>query len=343
MIIPIFYPSAAEFWMNSRNNSLISQLTEKNRERITIPESFVFNPKPEMVQWIAERYGLSFPVQLMAPSSEKRRKNKYYSCKVGMHGLPEKSFICAAKAANKPSVLPTFTERSPDSDTVFHICISTPEACFLQAASELPFLHLVKLGYDLCARYVCVQEQPYMQVNRKPLTSVASIRGYLERAGGCKGVKRAKQAIQYVLDNSNSPMETKLCMIMVLPLSMGGYGLKKPELNQGITLKKEAAALLGREVIHVDMKWALERVAVEYDSNYAHLSAEQHSRDKSRITALSMSGYTIISITVESLKSEHIDETFLALQKALGQKIRKKTLEKYKMIRQQTITEILRL
>ena len=89
------------------------------------------------------------------------------------------------------------------------------------------------------------------------------------------------------------------------------------------------------------MVWLEEKVICEYDSKLTHLSANQHDYDKRRLTALTASGYNVISITPEQLRNRNsMDLLFRSLRKTLGMRPFEKELEKYREKRWEVIREV---
>ena len=208
------------------------------------------------------------------------------------------------------------------------VFISSPEFCFLQAATELPIHQLVQLANNLCAIYILDSYEDYGQRRRDPVTSVQEIQKFLQGLKRYWNLPKAKLAIRYALDHSNSPMETNLATLALLPWRYGGYNLKAPKLNLDVNLSETGAEHLGRETICCDMVWVDEKVVLEYDSNLAHLSPDQHAKDKKRITALSLSGYQVISVTANEVRSfRAVEELFLRVRRALGMKTNPERVE----------------
>ena len=190
------------------------------------------------------------------------------------------------------------------------------------------------LANDLCAIYVKDETEEYRQRRRDPVTTVESICSFMNKASGINGLKKARRAIQYVLDRSNSPMESKLAALAVLPLHYGGYGLSKPFLNHFVRLNKEAEEFLGQSQLCCDMVWLAKKVILEYDSNLSHLEIHQHFKDKKRSTALTISGYKVISITAEQLRDFHsVDNMFMQLRHVLNMRTHKDRIDKFAELR----------
>ena len=271
MIIPIVYPSALQFWMDSNLLDNADEFRYDRRVPALLPGKYQFLPRAELGMTLARQYGFTMPISVLAP-----------------------------------------------------------EFCFLEAAMDLSLLELIKLGFDLCAIYLPDASADYNQVGRKAITTRLTISEYLDTAPGLKGINKAKRAISYVLDNSNSPMETMVAMLMILPMHMGGYGIIKPELNRKVYLSDQGSRLLERNYCICDAVWGLQKVILEYDSNLTHLSPEQHRLDKARLSALTLSGYHVVSITADNFRNlSAIDNTFTALRWKLGQRKELKHLNKY--------------
>ena len=290
MSVRIVYPSALEYWLEEKGVPL--------GVNVFAGVDAIPSGRKGVRQQVSE---LSFkmPVHIAVPKKMNRAKSDEIIYHAMSKRVPPESFQKLA-------------------DGVF---ISCPELCFLQAAAELPVFKMVQLANNLCAMYILDSYEDYGQRRRDPITSVNEIRQYLEGIHRFPNIQNAKVAIRYALDHSNSPMESNLATLGMLPWRYGGYGLKAPVLNLDVNLSDTGAEHLGRETVCCDMVWTEEKVVLEYDSNLAHLSPDQHAKDKRRITALSLSGYQVISVTANEVRSfRTIEELFLRVRKALGMK-----------------------
>ena len=114
-------------------------------------------------------------------------------------------------------------------------------------------------------------------------------------------------------------METRLAMIRILPFGYGGFSVGGDELNGNVVFSEEAAAVFGRKSCSCDALWREKKTALEYDSNETHLSIDQHNWDKRKITALTMDGYKVFTITANMVANiQETEKTFLGLRKMLG-------------------------
>lgn len=320
MIIPIINYSALEFWLDG---------TDKNdflfgKEAVDLSADFSFSISKRQSEKLAREYHLTMPLRLMAPRKKKRKENESYHLFSYPASLPSNSFV-------------ELTDHFGET-----VLVSSPEYCFLFAASVLPFYEVVRIGCMLCAIYVFDKTNAMQQRSRIPVTSTKKIQRFLQSAGGMRGVKTANTALHYIVDNCNSPMEVSLAVLSSLPLYRGGYALEKPAMNKKLRLSSTVSKQMNIRQIRGDMVWEDQKIVVEYDSNLSHLQKEQHEFDKRRAAAITLSGYQLISLTVGQLSSfSAIDEMFNMLRHLLGMKKKSSEMKKYEEQRWETVHEIL--
>ena len=291
MSVRIVYPSALEYWLEEKGVPLGVNVFSETGE---IP------PGRKGVRQQVSELSFKKPVHIAVPKKMNRSKSDEIIYHVMSKRISPESYLQVAEG----------------------VFICNPELCFLQATAELPIHKLVQLANNLCAMYVLDPYEDYGQRRREPITSVNDIQKFLQGIHRFPNIQNAKVAIRYALDHSNSPMESNLATLGLLPWRYGGYGLKKPCLNRDVELSETGAEHLGRKTVCCDMVWLDDKVVLEYDSNLAHLSPGQHAKDKKRITALSLSGYQVISVTANEVRSfRAVEELFLRVRKALGMKI----------------------
>ncbi len=195
----------------------------------------------------------------------------------------------------------------------------------MQMAGELSLVDLIVLGYELCGTYrlenAAQSEQGFR--NDEPLTSVAKLRSYVAKIVNQKGRKKALRALQYIADNSASPMETILTMLLTLPYRLGGYGFKMPSLNYPVKVSHNAGRATDRNMLRCDLCWLDEKVVAEYDSDAYHTGAERIRRDAIRRNALTSAGMTMVTVSsVHVSNKTELEELALALSKLLGKRLK---------------------
>lgn len=315
----ITYPSAIEYWLREKGipyhfrfDPMSSGVNNKAVQRAT-------SSRADIIQSVNE---LKFtePVHVLAVESVQRNATD----SIVFHRMPKKlpanSFLKVSEG----------------------IYICSPEYCFLQAAKYLSFPQLVLLANDLCAIYMKDDETEYQQRRRDPITTVKKIQSFLNQSNNIQGVTRAKRAIRYALDRSNSPMESRLAVLARLPFSRGGYALPEPKLNLRLRLQKKAADYLGRDYCTCDIVWEEQKVILEYDSSLSHLNKEQHIQDKGRATALTMSGYKVLSATSEQVKNfGNVEILFINLRQELNMRTHQNRLDQYYELRRKVVHQLL--
>ena len=203
------------------------------------------------------------------------------------------------------------------NDTLY---ISSPEFCFVQMAQSMSIPQLVELGVNLCSSYY-VDTKTGDLPEREPITTPTKLANFAKRAKGLRGVKKAKEALKWVVVGSRSPMETKLFVILCYPLSRGGYGFKICELNPHIDPGRYAY-LTEQGYFHIDLCWVKDHTGAEYYGDNDHLNNVVH--DRRRLDALGTLGWHMVVIDKQRLYDpEAFDIAAKQLAGYLNYRIRK--------------------
>ncbi len=220
---------------------------------------------------------LSTPLHILVGSANARKVSKNIQSHICSPLLPASSLVKLNKT----------------------LAVSSPELCFLQMGSELPLVELIALGYELCGNYRLGNDEAVGRGFRDdlPLTSKAKLTAFLTCAANIKGRKNALRAVRYIADNSASPMETILSIVLTLPYKLGGYGFETPLLNYPIKAISYINKSKGRSQYYCDLFWLSKKVAVEYDSDTFHTGPERITQDAIRRNALSTVGVTVITVS----------------------------------------------
>lgn len=180
--------------------------------------------------------------------------------------------------------------------------VASPELMFIQMACRLSFVETIRLGCELCGTYIPTPANSSSR-DRKPLTSKEKIDAFITSMRGRYGVKKAAKALKYVVEYSNSPMETTLELLLCLPNCYGGYGLPVPSMNHPITLTRSEAHELGRSVFLCDLFWPEAGYALEYYGREWHADAQSVAHDALRQSDLHYCGIDIDVVTYEQLQT----------------------------------------
>lgn len=274
MTLFLGYLSALEFWRcaSRRDAAATSKVVPKSG---VVPTAYELADARVCFGTSSSRLAEE-PFTLVVADHASRR-NALAQCRIWTVQIPEKSFMRVKNASD--------------------VYVASPEACFVQLAADLSLVQLVKLGFELCGSYAIQQSAHGGFTPREPLTSVDALARYLEKADGLKGVKRARQALRYIANNSASPAETKICMLLCFPAVSGGFGLPLPTLNHRIDPTRSGAPLTSRQHFRLDLYWPQIRTAIEYDSELFHATDHRQSGDASRRNALEAMGHRVITLT----------------------------------------------
>ncbi len=221
-------------------------------------------------------------------------------------------------------VITHYTDRPLPAGSILrlspHVCIVSPELCFLQLATTLSVGRLTLEGMLLCGTFV--RGADGNSGERLPLTSAAKLQEFIQLAPGAQGAKRARLAASHVLDNAASPMEARTEILLCLPPAWGGYGLPAPELNPDIVLSPAARALYDVKTCRPDLYWRDAKLDVEYDGD-SHEGEVGHRKDVARIMALEAEGITVAPLTYLQLNdAEAFDTVATTVAKKLGHRLR---------------------
>lgn len=175
-----------------------------------------------------------------------------------------------------------------------NVLIASPELCMIHYAEHASLWQTTLLYCELFGRYALSSADRKLIV-RPALSSAEALSAYSARMSRMPGVKNASRAAKLAVDNSYSPMESKLALLLSAPGSRGCFGLPRPMLNKEIVVRDAAS---GSEVIRKpDLLWEKRRIALEYESNEHHEGEPSIDRDSRRRNALVHQGLTVYTAT----------------------------------------------
>lgn len=170
------------------------------------------------------------------------------------------------------------------------------ELCALQAATYLPFRELVEYYFELCGAYSLETGSSTSYTERFALTSTERLKQFFNSLTRCDGLTLARKAVQCVRDGCRSPMETAFVMMLTLPKTEGGLGIKGIETDYEVQVTAVAKNLTRRKKLFMDAYLKKSRTDVEYNGFY-HDAEEDRAVDEERKNALASMGYGIITVS----------------------------------------------
>lgn len=139
------------------------------------------------------------------------------------------------------------------------------ELCALQAATYLSFRELVEYYFELCGAYSLGTDSSTSYTERFALTSTERLKQFFNSITRCDGLALARKAIQCVRDGCRSPMETAFVMMLTLPKSEGGLGIKGIETDYEVQVTTAAKNLTRRKKFFMDAYLKKSRTDIEYN------------------------------------------------------------------------------
>lgn len=227
------------------------------------------------------------------------------------------------------------------------------ELCALQAATYLPFRELVEYYFELCGAYSLGTGSSTSYAERFPLTSTERLKQFFNSITRCDGLALARKAIQCVRDGCRSPMETAFVMMLTLPKSEGGLGIKGIETDYEVQVTAAAKNLTRRKKFFMDAYLKKSRTDIEYNGFY-HDAEEDRAIDEERKNTLASMGYGIITVSrysfmhassfvrvmeaiqrKEGVRPSRLPKDFQIMQEDLRQFVLRRFIEEKKRIQKQ--------
>ena len=192
-------------------------------------------------------------------------------------------------------------------------------------AHVVSFAELLLLGFELCGTYVPDETDPRGFRDRKqPLTSTSSLRRFIEKAKGLRGIKESRKAVRFIADNSASPMESIQAVLLCLPCHLGGLGVEQGELNGIVDCTLSGKPFPNGKFYRCDILWRSHGLAVEYESDLCHSDPDQISKDSKRRTDLTAAGYTVVTVTGKQVfDARELEKVANLLIRHMGKKVRR--------------------
>ena len=154
--------------------------------------------------------------------------------------------------------------------------VSAPEQVFAELAAELTLVDLVVVGDHLV---------------RRGHVSLTRLRAFCATWAGPRAA-HARAAVAFVRERADSPMETRLRLLIVLA------GLPEPRVN--VTYGENDGLTFRR----YDLSWPEIQVIVEYDGRHHIERVEQWESDLDRREAIDDSGWRILVVVSSGIYAQ---------------------------------------
>lgn len=199
--------------------------------------------------------------------------------------------------------------------------IPSPEFYFALQIKGRTLPELTLLANQLCARFAYTHKLTLTQ-RIQALSTKEKLLHFLEQ-NNIPGKEKAKKALAFVCENTESPAESALSAYLCLPKGKGGCDFPIPQTNPSISVPRHLQRFInGKKKLRPDLLFAAERVIVEYDSIAHHAANTNAIRDKERAAILEDMGYRVITVTASMLKNPEARlAMFSRVGRALGKKL----------------------
>lgn len=196
-----------------------------------------------------------------------------------------------------------------------------PELALLELARGRELPEVAAAAAALCSTYALRLDGAL--VERRPLTSPASIRAACEAHGDLPGCGVVARSLPWLAVGAASPREAALALVLSLPGRFGGYGLPVPMLNKPLSVGDRKRNLADCAHYVADLCWPASQLVVEYDSDEYHLTSRQQRHDAVRRMVLEEVGYRVVSVTRLQLNDpREMDKVAKVVAAALGRRLR---------------------
>ncbi len=177
------------------------------------------------------------------------------------------------------------------------IYLSAPKFTFLQLSGRYDLVELSCIAMAMAGWYLPSQGENGLS-RHNPVVSIAQLKMPVCDIGKHWGIDKVERATRWALDNSSSPMETSLALLINTPRIRGGYGLVSPILNARIYLSAESRVIYPHRYCEADVSAPDSSLLFEYLGKAFH--KEEH-RDIRRELALQREGYQLQYVTIRQL------------------------------------------
>ena len=198
--------------------------------------------------------------------------------------------------------------------------VASPELTFLELAQTYSLWELVEVGNYLCSTFSIDDAGRGYTGRRAQVTTPEQLCRYLdELPQRMRGVRRARQALEYVVELTASPKESQLAMHYHLPAELGGRGPFEIVANQAIQIDEHGQRLLGSGHLVGDLLLPEFKCDLEFDSIEFHTGRFRLDHTQTRRNVLEATGIKTVSATEGQINTlEKLDDFTWLLEERLG-------------------------
>ncbi len=165
-----------------------------------------------------------------------------------------------------------------------NLSFASPELTVVQMAARVDAIALARVIMELTGTYSLPPQLPWpiqqdgefrTRYSIAPVTTIERIRAMMCAFTRIRGRKTLEKALDIALEGSASPMETKLALMLSIPMEHGGYGFPVSALNPRLDVPAELRFRFERDAYHPDIFIQSAYADIEYESNSFHFDPLQ--------------------------------------------------------------------
>ena len=170
--------------------------------------------------------------------------------------------------------------------------VCSPEFCLVLVACDIRsicqerlerwqyVLVLVELGCELCGTYSKSNDRRGFKNRNVQLVGTWQMRDFVCGIAHERGASLAYEALRWVIDGLNSPMETVVYLMLCLPRLWGGLALPRPRANLSLPVPMELWRKAKRRNVVPDLYWQEYGLAVEFFGEDFHTGTEHEDMER---------------------------------------------------------------
>ena len=186
------------------------------------------------------------------------------------------------------------------SDSIF---VLSPEECFLRVAPKLAAPLRIMLAMELAGTYSFSPTTGSYSFGVPSVATISSLSKHCAETPHSNSslLDKTVRVLTWAVDDSASPMETIVVMLLSVPYRHGGYGIERPVLNVPLDHDGNVAPAGTPGTRKPDIAWPAHKLALEYNGRDYHHGIDDYARDSDRRDELEHLGYRVIPVSAEKL------------------------------------------
>ncbi len=198
---------------------------------------------------------------------------------------------------------------APELDLGEETYVVSPALNLVLESARMDDVDALEIAMETCGTYVLSSEGALLTQLPSACTPSSLVHGVQELARAASGQRmpglaRALRMAPFALGSSASPMETKVAIMLSLPVSFGGWGVQGLVLNRRMELTNEQREIAGKPYLVLDGYLASGHIGYEYDSREYHDRADRDYRDRVRVTVAQCLDIKLLSLTADIVMDE---------------------------------------